>query len=622
MRREILIYSKTPEDHAKHLRLVLQKLREHRLFAKQSKCEFFLPEVEFLGHVVGAYGIKMDERKVAAVRDWPTPTCVRDVRSFLGLIGYYRPFIQDFSRIAAPLTELTKDDVAFSWSTPQQAAFDNLKHAIQTAPVLATPDPSQKFTVYTDASTLATGAVLMQPDADGALRPLAYLSKKLLPAERNYTVGELELLAIVHALKMWRCFLEGADFDLFTDHLNLRTFMTTPTLSRRQARWSEFLQQFPGMNIVYKKGADNLADPLSRRPDHAIAAEVNAMTATISSPDLLRAIRDAYDNDDTFEDLRAAEDLHSEDQLWFKGKLLVIPNNPALKQTMLGEFHNTEFAGHLGRDKTLAAVSAVCWWPTLRMDVAKFCRECDSCQRNKPTTLLPTGLLKPLPVPSAPWESVSLDILTGLPATPEGFDAVVVFCCRLSKMVHFVPCRKSIDAPQLARLFVDHVFKLHGLPANLVSDRDPRYTSHFWRAVFDLLGTELKMSTAFHPQTDGQSERAFRTLLQMLRGFVSPKQDNWVECLPLLEFAYNSSQQASTGFTPFFLCSGRAPATPFTRALPTSGYVPVADDFVQSLQQAMRDAKQAVHKAQAHQAAQANRKRRADARYAVGSVVL
>ena len=215
-----------------------------------------------------------------------------------------------------------------------------------------------------------------------------------------------------------------------------------------------------------------------------------------------------------------------------------------------------------------------------------------------------------------------MDIMTDLPVTAEGHDAIVVFCCRLSKMVHFVPCCKSYGAPEFANLFVKHVFRAHGLPSSIVSDRDPRWTSHFWKTVFTLLGTQLNMSTAFHPQSDGQSERSFRTLQQMLRAFVSPRQDDWAEHLPLLEFAYNNSKQASTGFIPFEMCYGRKPATPFTRALPVSNHVPAADAFIENLQSTMRLAKQAVHTAQAQMAAAANKHRSADVPYEVGDVVL
>ena len=278
---DILIYSKDEKEHLQHLALVLQKLREHHLYAKLSKCAFNLQEVEFLGHVVSSEGIKMDAGKVAAIRDWPRPASVRDVRSFHGLANYYRRFIADFSKISTPLTNLTKKAVGFLWGPAEESAFEKLKQAMISAPVLATPDLSKPFTVYVDASGIATGGVLLQEDEHKKLHPLAFISKKLQPAELNYTVGELEMLAIVHALQAWRCFLEGAEFTVWTDHSNLTSFISSPTLNGRQSRWASFVQQFlPGMTLKYKKGADNMADALSRRSDHAAA------TAAASQPSM------------------------------------------------------------------------------------------------------------------------------------------------------------------------------------------------------------------------------------------------------------------------------------------------------------------------------------------------
>ena len=736
---DILIYSKNQDEHMEHLRLVLEKLREHHLFAKQSKCAFLLEEVEFLGHVVSSQGIKMDAAKVKAVADWPRPASVRDVRSFHGLANYYRRFIADFSKISAPLTNLTKKAVGFLWGPAEESAFEKLKQAMISAPVLSTPDLSKPFTVYVDASGIATGGVLLQEDEHKKLHPLAFISKKLQPAELNYTVGELEMLAIVHALQAWRCFLEGVEFTVWTDHSNLTSFISSPTLNGRQSRWASFVQQFlPGMTLKYKKGADNMADALSRRSDHAAAtaaasqpsmttstfpisptiplpttkihslttstttstppsgahtaatgtalqegeeigagatmtkgepssyktecgggnsrrstgrpivrsagdrcatssddatcvaqlaaaaatatAALHAMEISTIKGDLESKLSAAYEEDAAFMETLRTKDTYCVCGIYYKGSQLVIP--PSMQRAVFEEHHVTNVAGHLGRDKTIAAISSSCWWPTLSADVSEWCRTCIECQKNKASNRAPAGLLRPLPLPSAPWESISMDIMTDLPVTAEGHDAIVVFCCRLSKMVHFVPCCKSYGAPEFANLFVKHVFRAHGLPSSIVSDRDPRWTSHFWKTVFTLLGTQLNMSTAFHPQSDGQSERSFRTLQQMLRAFVSPRQDDWAEHLPLLEFAYNNSKQASTGFIPFEMCYGRKPATPFTRALPVSNHVPAADAFIENLQSTMRLAKQAVHTAQAQMAAAANKHRSADVPYEVGDVVL
>ena len=734
---DILIYSQSEAEHLQHLDMVLQQLRKHHLFAKKTKCEFGLQEVEFLGHVVSREGIKMDAGKVAAIRDWPRPATVRDVRSFHGLANYYRRFISDFSQISTPLTNLTKKAVGFSWGPAQEEAFVTLKKAMISAPVLSTPDLSKPYTVYVDASGVATGGVLLQEDEHGKLHPIAFISKKLLPSQINYTVGELEMLAIVHALTAWRCFLEGAEFTIWTDHSNLTSFISAPTLGTRQSRWASFVQQFlPGMSIKYKKGAENMADALSRRADHAkqepttsaaaqpptsttttistipisqstiplpttkfyslttstststssttagvttvdvgplgsnmlsvaeaepttggpptdkagdscatlarratsgaagehaaaagvaaaaaaVRAAIHAMQTSTVEGDLESKLHAAYQEENTFIETLPTKDTYNVCGMWYKGSQLVIP--PSLQKAVFDEHHSANLAGHLGRDKTIAAISKSCWWPTLAADVSEWCKLCTECQKNKSSNQAPAGYLRPLPVPSFPWESISMDLMTDLPVTADGHDAIVVFCCRLSKMVHFVPCCKSDGAPELAQLFIQHVFRIHGLPASIISDRDPRFTSHFWRTVFTSLGTSLNMSTAFHPQTDGQSERAFRTLQQMLRAFVSPRMNDWKEHLPLLEFAYNNSKQASTGFTPFVLCYGRNPATPFSRSLPKSHHVPAADNYVEGMQKAMRAAKQAVHQAQAQQAAAANRHRSADIPYQVGDVVL
>ena len=446
---------------------------------------------------------------------------------------------------------------------------------------------------------------LLQHDALNQLHPVAYISHKLEAAQRNYTIGELEMLAVVHALRCWRCFLEGAEFTIWTDHSNLTSFLTTPTINGRQSRWASFVQQFlPGMTTRYKRGADNMADALSRRPDHAAIAGnaatvgnaatagnaaaagnataiLNAVETSTNDKDLESKLQAAFNEDPTWIQQLTDADLYCIQGLWFKGPKLVVP--PSLRKYIFDEHHATTIAGHLGRDKTYAAISAVCWWPTLYADVKEWCRLCIECQKNKPDNRSPAGYLRPLPIPTQPWESLSMDLMTDLPVTADGFDSIVVFCCRLTKMLHFVPCAKTVTAPELAQLFIQHVFRTHGLPASIVSDRDPRFTSHFWKTVFTLLGTQLNMSTAFHPQTDGQSERAFSTLQQMLRAVVNPRQNDWSEYLPLLEFAYNNSKQASTGFAPFSLCYGRQPATPFTRSLPSSGHVPAADTYVAEL---------------------------------------
>lgn len=609
---DILVYSKTPAEHLAHLEQVLSVLAANRLYAKPSKCTIASSTVDFLGHTLTPQGVAVDQRKVDAVQKWPEPANVHDVRSFLGLVGFYRRFIKKFSFIAAPLTDLTKASRTWSWSDDHRIAFEHLKQSLISAPVLIVPDMTKPFHVFADASQFAIGAVLMQDHGHG-LQPCAFESRKLTPAEQNYPIHEIELLAVVNALKVWRCYLEGSTFFTNTDHESLKYLMTQPHLSRRQARWVEFLQQFD-TSIKYMPGPTNPADALSRRPDLAL----NAVTTIQVVSDFLTQVKDGYHADPAFQDPHAvAYQLY--DGLYYHQSRLVIPNAHGLRELLLHEHHDSTTAGHLGADKTLASLRRLFYWPGMEASVRLYVTTCASCQFNKPSHALKAGKLQPLPIPSAPWQSVSLDFITDLPTTAAGFDSILTFVDRFTKQCHFIPTNKSVGVVDTANLFIREIYRLHGLPTSIVSDRDPRFTSHFWQTIFKHLGTKLNISTSYHPQTDGQSERANRTIEEMLRHFVHPLHDDWDQYLPVLEFAYNNSVNPSTKHTPFFLNTGRHPTTPATLALQSN--VPTADDFMAALSTATAAATVAIQAAQTRQVKATDAHRRA-LHFAVGDQVL
>ena len=615
---DILIYSKTKEEHLQHVRLVLKTLRKHHLYAKAKKCELIRRKVEYTGHYISADGIAVDPRNITTIRDWPAPTNPSEVRSFLGLASYYRKFVQGFSATATPLTALLHKDKKFQWTTPEQVAFDTLKEKLTTAPVLLLPDPNKPFTITTDASDFAIGAVLTQDQGKGE-QPVAYESRKLSPAEQNYAVHEKELLAIVHAIRLWRMYLEGRRFTVITDHASLEYIKTQANLSRRQARWLETLQA-NDFEVKYRPGKTNVvADALSRQPH---LAAITTLTTRLADD---QTFEEGYKKDKYFapilETLQNPEEADEKEKAqarnfeWKDNRIylkrdqrLAIPQDKQLRTHILMEHHDIEIAGHLGMDKTIEAITRNYYWPKMGKDIKKYIATCDTCQRNKPNNQQPVGLLQPLKTPANRWEEITMDFIVQLPLTKQGHDAIVVFVDRLTKRAHFQAMHTSATAPEVAKLFFSVIFKNHGLPRVIVSDRDAKFPSHFWQALFKQLGTKTAMSTAFHPQTDGQTERLNRTLEEMLRAYVTYKQDQWDEYLPAAEFAYNNSKKASTGFTPFELDCGQHPNTPITMTQPS--HVPAANDFIDHWNAMMKIAKDSLMEAQDRQTKYANQHRR------------
>ena len=453
-----------------------------------------------------------------------------------------------------------------------EASFRALQTALTTAPVLLTPDMNQPFEMHmhTDASDSAISAVLMQNQGRG-LQPIAFLSRKLTPAERNYYTYDKEALAIVYAFKQWRCYLEGSVGKVIvsTDHNPLVHLLKQPHLNQRQARWVEALQAY-NFELKHIPGEKNVvADPMTRTR--------NVMAVGLShlsiGNDLMQEIKAGYAQDVHYQSVVSKLQSQTLEQyelvdgyLYHKPtrnrRLLYVPNATGLRAKLLHEHHDSNTSGHLGMDKTAASIERHFYWPNIRETVREYVKTCPLCQSNKAANAKPIGLMQSLPVPRRNWKQVSMDLITGLPTTVEGYDAAVVFVDYTSRMVHFAPTTKTVDAEGLARIYRREVFRLHGIQSVIVSDRDPRFTSGFWRALMEKMGTKLNMSSAYHPQTDGLTERANRTLEDILRAFVNAHQDNWVELLDGAEFSYNNSVSPTTGYTPFYLTYGYHPDTP------------------------------------------------------------
>ncbi|XP_013628485.1 PREDICTED: uncharacterized protein LOC106334699 [Brassica oleracea var. oleracea] len=459
--------------------------------------------------VVTSQGAQVDEEKVRAIREWPTPKTIGEVRSFHGLAGFYRRFVKDFSTIAAPLTEVIKKSVRFLWDHTQDKAFQLLKERLSNAPLLVLPNFLKTFEIECDASGVGIRAVLMQEK-----RPIAYFSEKLRGATLNYPTYDKELYALVRALQTWQHYLWPKEFVIHTDHESLKHLKGQQKLNRRHARWVEFIETFPYV-INYKQGKENVvADVLSRRYKGFIF----------------------YDN------------------------RLCVPC-VSLRELYAREAHGGGLMGHFGVAKTLSTLQEQFYWPKMKQDVERVCSRCVTCKQAK-SKVHPTSLYTPLPISEHPWVDISMDFVLGLPRTKRGRDSIFVVVDRFSTMAHFIPYHKTDDESIVADFFFREVVRLHGMPRTIVSDRDTKFLSYFWKTLWAKLGTRLLFSTTCHPQTDGQTETVNRTLSTLLRALIKKNLKTWEDCLPHVEFAYNRSLHSTTKFTPFQFVYGFNPLVP------------------------------------------------------------
>jgi len=652
---DILIYSEDVLEHDLHVRKVLDRLRAAGLQVDIKKSEFRVTRTKYLGFIISTDGICIDPSKVEVVKNWQRPTSVKGVQSFLGFCNFCRRFIKAYGRIAKPLTALTRKGTPYKWTEQTEQAFQALKDAMTSAPVLRYFSPTRATMVETDASDGVIAGVLYQQDPETSFwHPVAYFSKTMEPAQLNYDIHDKEMLAIVKALREWRAELEGiqeAPFMIYSDHRALVYFMTTKELTSRQARWAELLSRY-NFKLMYRAGKANArADALSRREDdvqkqntvkreHRTQALLptdkidprileELQLAPIEAPKPLAepgstretgletptsfpepgseneagpegasaAVEQEYDSiqltDRILQENRVSPDLaelrtkaqHESEGTWQlrDGLLLrysklyvtdgeVTPGMP-LRTAIIREAHDQPLSGHPGRSKLRQLLQARYYWPNQGKDIDQYCANCHTCRRAHVPRDKKPGLLHPLPVPERPWQHITVDF-KHCPESKAGHNMIALFVDRLGKRPITIPVRDTITAKQLVPLFLLHVVRHVGIPDTIVSDRGPQFVSDFWHEFCTRVGTKLKLSTANHPQTDGQTEIVNQYFDQRLRPYVNYYQDDWDEWVAIVDYQQSSLWHETTGQSPFMTEKGYEARTSFDWETPVSASTP------------------------------------------------
>ncbi|GKA79633.1 putative reverse transcriptase domain-containing protein [Tanacetum coccineum] len=480
--------------HEEHLKTILQLLKKEKLYAKFSKCDFWLDFVRFLVHVIDSKGVHVDPVKIEAIKNWAAPTTPTE-----------------------PLTKLTQKNKKYEWGKEEEEVFQMLKQKLCSALILALPDGTEDFVVYCDASLKGFGAVLMQWE-----KVITYASRQLKTHEENYTTYDLELGAVVFALRLWRHYLYGTKRVVYTDHKSLQYILDQKELNMRQRRWIELLSDYE-CKIRYHPGKVNVvADALSRKErDRPLRIRALVMTEhTNLTERILNAQTEAMKKENVKAKnlgrlIKPIFEIRSDGIRYFD-KRIWLPLFGGLRDLIMHESHTSKYSIHSGFDKMYQDLKKLYWWPNIKAEIATYVRKCLTCAK-----------------------------------IPSGYDSIWVIVDRLTKSAHSLPMKKTDSLEKLTQLYLKEIVCRHGVPVSIISDRDSRFASRFWRSLQKALGTDVNMSTAYHPQTDGQSERTIQTLEDMLRACMIDFGSCWDRHLPLVEFSYNNSYHASIKAAPF-----------------------------------------------------------------------
>jgi hypothetical protein len=619
---DILIFSQTEEQHMQILKQVLDRLRQYHLQCRFDKCSFAVTEVSYLGFKLSHQGVRMDPKKVDIVKNWSEdPKAKGDIRAFIGLVNYLKRFCKGLSNFTGPLSDWAAEKCKDPWTEKHRECMRAIKDMLCGDAVLACPkiDPETRnyypFTVITDASELAVGAILLQQQGPSKsdTKVIGYASSKFKSAEKNYSVHEKELLGVLMAVQQWNCFLEGSKFTVYTDHSSLIWLNKLKDPSRRQSRWVDILQGHD-FEVVYMKGETNPADAFTRVPwqydtnvepersppflvvdEHGQPVDdslvvIRTMRTALAEvglhirvspsklhewqvitdqllqqpwkqPPLYRTIAEGYALDQNFQDIQwiNKHSLSFKDGLYYKGSLVVVPSVFEVKRDVLIEHHDSLIGGHLGLHKTVEKITRLFWWPNMVTEVEKHVKTCPACQVSKYRNWKPQGTTFDLKPATEPWEVVHVDFAGPFKyVSPGGYNRIAIFTDSFTKLAVFVRCRTTMNAEQLADLYLEHVWKVYGRPGKLVSDNEPTLCHDAWVKMHEKLGTKVSHIAAYNAKANGAAEVMVKQLKSMLRAY-EVQGLRWWKVLAACERGYNDSVHSATGFTPFYMNFGRHP---------------------------------------------------------------
>ena len=556
---DILIFSKTKSEHFEHVKKVLQTIEDNKLYLNAQKCEFLLQEVEFLGYTIGNNAVKPSPAKTACIKDWPAPKNKKEVRSFLGLCGYYRRFVPNFAAIAVPLTELTKEENTFQFYHEEEKAFATLKSTLIEHPILQLPNFEKEFIIETDASGLAIGAVISQ-EIEGKLLPIAYESKKLNTAEQKYPVHEQELYAIFHACKTFRCYVEGRKFKVYTDHASLKYLKTQSCLSRRVTRWMQFLEMFD-MDIIYKKGTDNtVADALSRIP---YDDQINLLDDSDWPLELLRHLEEDYIPEDDKTKRLIEDNRHKftcEDGVLYRtdkeNRLAYVPF--IFRADLISNTHRS--LGHLGYQAIYEHMRKRYWFPEMESFIKNTVKTCIACQKVSNVKHAIQDELHPLPVVPA-FHRWSLDFIGILPETEEGNRWIITGIDHATKWP-VARATKTASSEEVVRFVYEEILLRFGCPVEILTDRGANFLSDMVEDYLSKQKIKHLKTSAYHPRTNGALERFNGLFGRMLSRYCYQNTKTWDKFIDQALFACRVRTHKATGKSPFYLVYGLSPKVP------------------------------------------------------------